>query len=240
MRTLPRTFLAAVLAALLFVAAQAGGAAAVEFTGRVVAVADGDTLTVLDGAGRPVQVRLAEIDTPEGAQPHGDQARQALSALVLGKTVRVAGEDSDRYGRWIGRVHSGAVDVNAEMVRQGAAWVFRQYSRDASLLRLEADARAAQRGLWALPERDRVAPWDWRARARGEPVQPVQPAPRPVAAPTPFAAPAPAAGAGFSCGAKRYCTEMASCAEARFHHARCGLSRLDRDGDGVPCESICC
>ncbi|MFC7739092.1 excalibur calcium-binding domain-containing protein [Roseomonas sp. GCM10028921] len=44
---------------------------------------------------------------------------------------------------------------------------------------------------------------------------------------------------GFSCGPKRYCREMTNCAEARFYLNQCGVSRLDGDGDGVPCESIC-
>ena len=45
-------------------------------------------------------------------------------------------------------------------------------------------------------------------------------------------------GAG-GCGSKTYCTEMSSCSEARFHLEQCGLSRLDGDGDGMPCESLC-
>jgi endonuclease YncB( thermonuclease family) len=52
------------------------------------------------------------------------------------------------------------------MVRRGAAWVFRRYSRDPSLLRLEGEARAARRGLWALPEAERAPPWEWRAANR--------------------------------------------------------------------------
>jgi hypothetical protein len=34
-------------------------------------------------------------------------------------------------------------------------------------------------------------------------------------------------------------SEMVSCAEARFYLKECGLARLDGDGDGVPCESLC-
>lgn len=41
------------------------------------------------------------------------------------------------------------------------------------------------------------------------------------------------------CGGKRYCSEMSSCEEAEFYFNRCGLSRLDRDNDGIPCESLC-
>ena len=72
----------------------ASAAAAQELHGRVVGVADGDTLTVLDGARRQVKVRLAEIDTPESGQPYGDRARQALSDLAFGKAVRVAVVDT--------------------------------------------------------------------------------------------------------------------------------------------------
>ncbi len=56
--------------------------------------------------------------------------------------------------------------MNAEMVRRGAAWVFRRYSDDPALLRSEAEARAARRGLWALPEAERVPPREWRAAPR--------------------------------------------------------------------------
>jgi endonuclease YncB( thermonuclease family) len=229
MRVLPKLS-HALLAALMLLAAQAAFAA--EITGRVVGITDGDTLTLLNEARQQVRVRLAEIDTPEARQPYGNRARQVLSDLAFGKMVRVVVQDTDRYGRTVGRIHAGAADVNAEMVRQGAAWVYRQYSRDPSLLRLEAEARAARRGLWALPEAERAAPWEWRAAERG--------GQRPAAA-TPVAPQATrlSTAGGFSCGGKRYCREMTTCAEARFYLSQCGLSRLDGDRDGVPCEAIC-
>jgi endonuclease YncB( thermonuclease family) len=83
-----------VLAALMLLAAPA--AFAVEITGRVVGVTDGDTLIVLNKAQQQVRVRLAEIDTPEARQPYGSRARQALSDLAFGKTVRVVVQDMDR------------------------------------------------------------------------------------------------------------------------------------------------
>jgi hypothetical protein len=48
-----------------------------------------------------------------------------------------------------------------------------------------------------------------------------------------------ATNASFQCGAKRTCGQMDSCEEAQFHFSQCGLSRLDGDNDGVPCEKIC-
>ena len=42
-----------------------------------------------------------------------------------------------------------------------------------------------------------------------------------------------------ACGTKRYCKEMRNCAEASYYLKQCGLDRLDRDKDGIPCESKC-
>lgn len=43
----------------------------------------------------------------------------------------------------------------------------------------------------------------------------------------------------FKCESKKYCKEMRSCEEAKFYMTQCGLTRLDGDKDGVPCEAIC-
>jgi endonuclease YncB( thermonuclease family) len=221
----------ATLVVLLFVVAVP--ASAEEISGRVVGVLDGDTVTVLTEAKEPIKVRLAEIDTPESGQSYGSRAKQALSDLVYGKSVRVVVQDTDRYRRTVGRVYAGAQDINAEMVRQGAAWVYRQYNRDPSLLPIEQEARAAKRGLWALPEAERTPPWEWRAAERATPAK---------AAPTqPQAVPRSSAPVttAQTCGAKRTCGDMASCAEAQFYLTQCGVLRLDGDHDGVPCEKLC-
>jgi endonuclease YncB( thermonuclease family) len=107
-------------------AVLAGPLLAAELTGKVVGVADGDTLTLLvpDGASfKQVRIRLAEIDTPESRQPYGQRAKQALSDLAFNQQARVVVQDTDRFGRTNGRVFVGGVDVNAELVKQGAAWV---------------------------------------------------------------------------------------------------------------------
>jgi hypothetical protein len=140
---------------------------------------------------------------------------------------------TDCYGRTLSRVYVGAQDVNAEMIREGAAWVYRQYNRDPLLPPLEAEARAARRGLWSLPEAERTPPWEWRMAQRDGQGQAIPTAPAPAIQSR--ASPA----SGFSCGAKRKCGEMASCAEARFYLNECRLTRLDSDGDGVPCVSLC-
>lgn len=204
---------------------------AATLSGRVVGVHDGDTLTLLDANRHQTKIRLAEIDTPESAQPYGSRAKQALSDLVFGKDVIVEVREQDRYGRSVGRVYVDSTDVNAALVASGAAWVYRQYSHDPELLRLESEARTAGRGLWSLPEAQRAPPWEWRQQQRQGGTQPViQSVGKQHQTGT---------SPSFSCAGKTTCGQMTSCEEARFHLQQCGLSRLDRDHDGIPCESIC-
>ena len=130
--------------------------------GRVVGIADGDTLTLLDAGNRQHKIRLAEIDTPERGQPYANKAKQALSGMVFQQQISVRVVDTDKYGRTVGRIYVGDTDVSAELIRQGAAWVYRKYLRDNSLLTLEAEAKAAKRGIWGLSESQQIPPWEWR------------------------------------------------------------------------------
>lgn len=153
---------------LFLVCAAASSGSAATLYGKVVGVKDGDTLVVLSDARVQTVVRLAEIDAPERRQPYGNKAKQALSRMSFGKRVAVLVTGHDQYGRALAHVRVDDVDVNVEMVRLGAAWVYRRYSEDAGLLALEAEAREARRGLWALPKAEQLAPWDWRALHRAE------------------------------------------------------------------------
>jgi endonuclease YncB( thermonuclease family) len=105
------------------------------------------------------------MDTPESRQPYGTRARQELADLTFRRGVRVEVEGTERYGRAVGQVWVGTLNVNAERVRCGAAWVYRQYYHDLALLVLEKEARDAQRGLWAC-RAERVPPWLWRQQQR--------------------------------------------------------------------------
>jgi endonuclease YncB( thermonuclease family) len=138
--------------------------------GTVVSIADGDTITVLDGQRVQHKIRLAGIDTPERGQPFGQRAKEHLSQLVFGKSVEVETEKKDRYGRQVGKVYADGRDVNLAMMVAGFAWHYKKYESEQSASdRLlyssaELDARAAKRGLWSDPHF--IAPWDWRAKRR--------------------------------------------------------------------------
>lgn len=202
-------------------ACAAGGAWAGDWSGNVVGVHDGDTLTAMhDGKGE--KIRLVEIDAPELAQAFGQASKQSLSALCFGKTASVADQGKDKYGRTLGRVACDGVDANAEQVRRGMAWFYVQYGHDPALKAAEGQAKAAKAGLWA--DAGAAPPWEFRHGG-------AKPASAPPAADS--------ASGKADCGGKRTCGQMTSCAEARHYLADCGVSSLDRDSDGIPCESIC-
>ncbi len=185
-------------------------------SGRVVGIADGDTLTLLVDR-EPIRVRLAQIDAPERDQPYGNAAKAALSELAFRKLARVEVVDIDRFGRTVGEVFVDGVNINREMVREGHAWAYTRYSQTPEIIELEDSARAASKGLWALPQEQRDPPWIWRHRPRTAQSQP----------------------GPLACGNRSGCSEMASCDEARFYFQQCGALSLDGDGDGIPCESLC-
>jgi endonuclease YncB( thermonuclease family) len=99
-------------------------------TGYVVAIADGDTLTVLDANHLQHKIRLADIDAPETGQPFGDKSKQNLAALTFNKNVTVEWNKLDRYGRTIGKVMINGIDANLEHVKAGMAWWYHAYARE--------------------------------------------------------------------------------------------------------------
>lgn len=142
---------------LTFSAAQAWAVRAM-----VVAVHDGDTITVNDG----VRVRLFGIDAPELAQPGGRESREYLAGLVLRKQVELIVRDTDQYGRTVAVVQLlDGREANALMVQAGHAWVYRKFCRPCYGMRLdETTAKMKGLGLWAGPRP--VPPWVWRKRHR--------------------------------------------------------------------------
>lgn len=130
-------------------------------TGRVVGISDGDTLTVLIDR-QQMRVRLVEIDAPEKGQAFGNRSKQSLSDMCFGRDAQIEERGRDRYGRALGRVYCDGIDANAEQIRQGMAWVYDKYVTEHSLYRLQDEAKAAKRGLWADPSH--VPPWEWRRK----------------------------------------------------------------------------
>jgi endonuclease YncB( thermonuclease family) len=134
---------------------------------RVVAIHDGDTLSVRAG-GETFRVRLAQIDAPERGQPWGRRAREALARLAAGRSARLVVVDRDDYGRSVADLYVGEDFVNEALVRSGDAWAYPRYLRSPQILEAEDEARREGRGLWRLPAAEREPPWEWRRAQRRE------------------------------------------------------------------------
>lgn len=140
-------------------------------SGKVVRVADGDTITVLDAQMQQHKIRLAGIDAPERRQAFGQRSREFLASLVAAQQVEVETEKTDKYGRSVGKVLLQGRDVNLAVVAAGLAWHYKEYESEQSpadrLLysNAEQEARDLRKGLWVDPAPE--APWDWRHNGRG-------------------------------------------------------------------------
>ena len=138
------------LAVLLLALAPALRAA--DFSGTVTYVTDGDTLWVRPAAGgEPVQIRLVDLDAPEGCQTYGPEAKHALRERVLHRKVQVRTHGVDAYQRVLARIDHRGEDVNAWMVRFGYAWSMSFHGKQGPYVALEEQARRERKGLWALP-----------------------------------------------------------------------------------------
>jgi endonuclease YncB( thermonuclease family) len=131
--------------------------------GTVTRVIDGDTIEVQIDK-RRIPVHLRGIDAPERGQPWCKEATAALAQMVLNQDVDLEPLAVDDRNRQTTIVFVGEEEVGAAMVRDGNAWADRRHlsASDTELCELEADARERKAGLWALPARDRIAPWEYR------------------------------------------------------------------------------
>jgi len=130
-------------------------------TGKVISVADGDTITLLDAQNNKERIRLAGIDAPEKKQAYSAKSKAAIARAVQGKQVRVQWNTRDKYGRILGHVYLGEEWLNLSQVEKGWVWHYRRYSQDKQLAAAELTARKEKRGLWAdsaVP----MAPWEFR------------------------------------------------------------------------------
>lgn len=151
------------LAALLLLTSAAQSATLV---GKVVAVADGDTITVLDNTNTQYKIRLAGIDAPEKKQPFGNVSKKSLSDMVYDKQVSVDYNKQDRYGRTVGKVIVNGVDANLEQVKRGLAWFYKKYQNEQpfedrlNYLHAQESAEKSKVGLWV--DVAPIPPWDFR------------------------------------------------------------------------------
>lgn len=200
-------------------------------TGRVVSVGDGDTLRVATGD-KTLTVRLACIDAPETAQvPFGKSAAERLRQLLpVNQQVNLRVADTDRYGRSVAKVYKGKLSINLALVQEGQAVVYREYLNACPelkerLLKAEANAKSRRIGFWN--QTNLILPADFR---RGK---------RAVSIPKPSAQ--KVRTQMNSSSERNYnCSNFKTQAEAQkiFDSVSGDPYSLDRDHDGIACESL--
>lgn len=131
-------------------------------------VSDGDTINV-DCDGEELKIRFCGIDAPEKKQPLGMESKALLSKFVEGKTVSVRPIEKDRYDRTVAEIFvkvgsdDFAQNVNAEMVKAGMAYHYKQFSKNCPSRSLIVDAEAiAQKNKVGVWSGDHVKPWEYR------------------------------------------------------------------------------
>lgn len=134
--------------------------------GKVVSVADGDTITVLDSQKTQHKIRLQGIDAPERAQAFGNKSKQSLHEMVHGKQVTVDYQKKDKYGRVVGKILLNNTDVCLEQLKRGMAWHYKQYANEQpkedreTYSLAEQQAKTELKGLWK--DKHPVPPWEFR------------------------------------------------------------------------------
>lgn len=198
---------------------------------NVSSVIDGDTIqVVIDN--KKETIRLIGIDSPETVDPRrpvqcfGKEASAKAKSLLSGKSVRLESDptqgERDKYQRLLRYVFlENRTNFNKLMISEGYAHEYTYnipYKYQSEFKQAQKEAEENKRGLWA-DDACLISVPQPSAQASGTI--------------------SPATTGGFTCAGKTTCGQMTSCAEAQFYLNSCGVSRLDGDKDGVPCESLC-
>lgn len=210
---------------------------------KIVEVVDGDTLVVLRD-GQRTEVRLYGIDCPERDQDYGQQATALTTALGTGRNVEIEERTVDSYGRVVALVKVDGLLLNALIIENGFAWVYRQYCKEqfcSAWIKLEKTARAQHKGIWAGS--NTTPPWEWRnkqrtAEAATEKAEAEKDNVILIGADKP--AQGPSSRNSSRCDGRIYCSQMTSCQEATYFLRNCPGTKMDGNHDGVPCEKQWC
>lgn len=132
-----------------------------QLTGKVVAISDGDTFTLLTENKQQIKIRLYGIDCPEKNQDYGARAKEFTSNLIFGKTVVAQEKDIDKYGRTIAIVTIDTLNLNEMLLQAGYAWHYQYFDSNQGWQQLQLKAQMNKIGLWAS-QSEPIAPWEFR------------------------------------------------------------------------------
>ncbi len=102
--------------------------------GKVIRIADGDTITILDSTNTQKRIRLYGVDCPEDGQDFSNVAKKFTSDKCFGKVVQVEVRDVDRYGRTVGVVIlPDSTVLNKELLKAGLAWHYKYFDKSSEI-----------------------------------------------------------------------------------------------------------
>lgn len=183
-------------------------------------VQDGDTITFIktnkDSKRIVMRGRLYGIDAPELQQEFGNEAKEQLHKLILNKEVYINEESYDIYGRTIIKIFLNGIYINEELVKTGYAWSYKEYNKNNIILNTaEIEARSKKLGLWN--NQNPIYPPNWRKfKKLGNSIV-----------------------VNEKCDYTLTCNKIKTCYQATYLLNECNFYFLDKNNDGIPCESLC-
>lgn len=147
---------------LFLIAITITGGEPAEYT--VTSIHDGDTIYVRI-KGKDEKIRLAEIDAPELKQSYGNKSTDVLFRKIYYKQVRLEfSTHKDVHDRPLAKIYIKERYINGEMVKEGYAWDYHQYSHNKELAKLQEEAKSKKLGLWKDPKP--IPPWEFRKKSK--------------------------------------------------------------------------
>lgn len=131
-----------------------------ELYAKVIKISDGDTIQAIDINKNTYKIRLQGIDAPENKQEYGKEAKSFLSAMIKDKEVKLIIEDKDKYGRYLATIYLNQMNVNRQMVANGYAHAYKEYSKE--YIQDENNAKKKRLGLWQSD--NVISPSEFRKR----------------------------------------------------------------------------
>lgn len=217
-------------------------------TVKVESVYDGDTFTVIID-GEEEKIRIIGIDTPEIKKGKknsclGKEVRDYVKEMIEGKEVIIKkdkyNKNRDSFGRLLRSVRiinkekNRTNDLGRKLLKKGYAEVYDKadFKYEKIYKLLESHSKKSKRGIWSEKCTTNESEEEKEETSKVEDSE--------QTALTQNSEKEESSDTEYSCDVeKRYCTKMTSCEEAKFYLNTCGLERLDADGDGLPCESLC-
>ena len=231
--------------------------------GSIIKVTDGDTVVFKDINNEVLKVRLTQIDAPESKQKFGLESTKSLKDLCLNQDGRLEIAGVDKYDRTLAIVYCNDINANIYQLKNGLAWVYDAYVTEYIYYSYQNEAKKKKLGLWT--DEYPLAPWDFRKNKKSYDyrIKELESkyselklstakqieiyrdeinilSNRVVDLINSFVTEKSNLNDDneFDCF-KKTCAQMLSCDEAYYKLEQCNMKALDRDKDGVPCESIC-